>query len=205
MNYLSKQFAEKQARNDLFLYARTVGNLSIKFPVEPEHVAEVLWDTDVCFVEEKYFEGSKIAQADLGSNKIIVGVCDCEQRIRFSTAHEVGHISLHRYLLKAGELDKEKEIFHEYQANAYAASMLMPKELVLKVIERNTGLLDDDEYRIISIAREFDVSRQAARFRLQDMNLVKNNNARRDVERYDKSMQSKREEWFASLSNDKSR
>ncbi|SPZ51266.1 Domain of uncharacterised function (DUF955) [Sarcina ventriculi] len=89
------------------------------------------------------------------------------QRIRFSIAHELGHLFLHM-----NYLDEEKwnniEIgtsharntnipYTEYEseANEFAGAFLMPKSEFIKVANEN---IEDNYYNLKNISDEFDVS-----------------------------------------------
>jgi Zn-dependent peptidase ImmA (M78 family) len=85
-------------------------------------------------------------------------------RKRFTVAHEVGHFVLHRNQI--GESLTDDELYRsglstrqEAQANRFAADILMPKDLILKTINR---LGDDPQV----LASEFKVSEAAMRIRL---------------------------------------
>lgn len=67
-----------------------------------------------------------------------------EGRIRFSVAHELGHFYIpeHRQRILAGDLHNSKSDFrsrdpHEEQADEFAASVLMPKELFVQEVNRH--------------------------------------------------------------------
>jgi Zn-dependent peptidase ImmA (M78 family) len=103
-------------------------------------------------------------------------------RQRFSIAHEIGHYTLHRadstlfidqrYFAafrdrgSASGADKR-----ERQANAFAAALLMPSELVLREVEhRHFDLGDEDGLR--GLAEAFQVSVQAMVYRLTNMGVL---------------------------------
>lgn len=96
-------------------------------------------------------------------------------RQRFTVAHELGHFFLH----------PEKDAFVDYrdnkkgamrtprekQANMFAAALLMPRTLLLKdcrALSRE-GLAEDD---IVALARRYQVSDEAMRFRLMNLNVL---------------------------------
>jgi Zn-dependent peptidase ImmA (M78 family) len=104
-------------------------------------------------------------------------------RQRFTIAHEIGHHRLHdsdAYLdgnaslrfrdgTSATGTDRE-----EREANAFAASLLMPSSWVhdrfLQLV-RGRRIIDEDG-AIARLAQQFDVSEQAMRFRLVNLGLV---------------------------------
>ncbi|PDT13963.1 hypothetical protein CO670_25400 [Rhizobium sp. J15] len=87
-------------------------------------------------------------------------------RRRFTIAHELGHYFLHRHL---GNFE-DKAIFRrdqqanprEYEANEFAARLLMPEDRFLMVKQ---------EYgdNVSAIAREFGVSELATQFRIDNV------------------------------------
>lgn len=127
---------------------------------------------------------------------ILVNKGHSANRKRFSIAHELGHLILHDEV-DTGDLDGERmfidrqiRVYHrvgeasspiykqdgsltdevqEREANAFAASLLMPAHHVTRAaLERDLF----DELSVASLARTFDVSEQAMSIRLQQLRLV---------------------------------
>lgn len=117
-------------------------------------------------------EGGK---AKIGYNRL-----QSENRQRFTVAHEFGHYFLHSksdtifinhnnktlyrdFESSTGEVQKERE------ANAFAAAILMPEELIKKAIKKSTttgiGLIDE-------LAKKFKVSSQAMSIRLSNLGIM---------------------------------
>src|ERR1051326_291633 len=103
-------------------------------------------------------------------------------RQRFSIAHEIGHYALHR---ADSSLFIDQRYFaafrdrrsasgadqRERQANAFAASLLMPSALVLRELEhRHFDLGDEDGLR--GLAEVFQVSVQAMVYRLTNIGVL---------------------------------
>lgn len=103
-------------------------------------------------------------------------------RQRFSIAHEIGHYVLHR---ADSSLFIDQRYFaafrdrrsasgadrRERQANAFAASLLMPSDLVLREVEhRRFDLGDEDGLK--GLAEAFQVSVQAMVYRLTNMGVL---------------------------------
>jgi Zn-dependent peptidase ImmA (M78 family) len=104
-------------------------------------------------------------------------------RQRFTIAHEIGHHRLHdsdAYLdgnstlrfrdgTSATGTDRE-----EREANAFAASLLMPAPWVqdrfIRLVGRRRAIDEGDA--IAQLAQRFDVSEQAMRFRLVNLGLI---------------------------------
>lgn len=96
-------------------------------------------------------------------------------RQRFTVAHELGHFFLH----------PEKDAFVDYrdnkkgamrtprekQANMFAAALLMPRTLLAKDCRAlmREGFGDDD---VVALARRYEVSDEAMRFRLINLHLI---------------------------------
>lgn len=113
------------------------------------------------------------------NNSFTIGVNTNEgdQRQRFSIAHELGHFYLHRDLLKPGGKHADRLFggganplgplsrLHERQANQFAAETLLP-EFAVKRMWR--GMIGDVDL----IARQFQVSRVATRWRLVNLGLA---------------------------------
>ena len=99
-------------------------------------------------------------------------------RQRFSIAHELGHLQLHRNVVVAGvHVDKEIPVLMrdakasfgtdkiEIEANRFAAELLMPRSLLEQTLTERT--LDiNDEKSIEVIAQRFKVSKQAMSHRI---------------------------------------
>jgi Zn-dependent peptidase ImmA (M78 family) len=194
MNYLGKQFAISQAESDLLAFMQKIGQNC--FPVDPAFVADVLWGTGVIYLNEGELEGDALAFALLEENQIVIEECGYEPRNRFSTAHEVGHISLHRHLSKLGEIKERYLKFCEFQADAYASTLLMPRLAVLHFMNTETGMLESDSDKIFLVKDYFYVSAESARIRLEELNLNQNPNMHKQVAVYEKGQQLEREFWF---------
>lgn len=79
-----------------------------------------------------------------------------QNRFRFSLAHEIGHLVLHRNLFDEypinsieewksfiTEVPEEQYKFIEYQANEFAGRLLIPRKALMKEIEECLGLIED--------------------------------------------------------------
>ena len=135
-----------------------------------------------------------------------------EHRYRFTMGHECGHDIYHTQyfgyapdqmsLLEDREpmikcrivntnSNKKPAVWDdkstmEWQANYFASALLMPKPMVIKVIEdddknfKNVVFRGFDisnyDIKVILISRKFNVSEEAARYRLQGLGLIGNSN-----------------------------
>lgn len=100
-------------------------------------------------------------------------------RQRFTIGHELAHHELHpEHLREQVHVDKTFRVMMrddlaaqgvdplEVQANAFAAELLMPHELIKEFV--GAGLDLDDDARLDAMARKFRVSTSALRYRLGD-------------------------------------
>ena len=101
---------------------------------------------------------------------IYVNQNDIPQRQRFTISHEIGHIILHH---QVGEGEFKMVDYRgannsydqkEWEANAFASALLMPKD---KAISVWNNLYDVDDF-----ANTFKVSKLAASIRLQNLGLI---------------------------------
>ena len=98
-------------------------------------------------------------------------------RQRFTIAHEIGHFILHSKL-KSIFIDKTPkvmfrnsesssgELYQEREANAFAAALLMPKDLINNELEKLESDFDNPTKKL---AAKFNVSEQAMSFRLANL------------------------------------
>jgi Zn-dependent peptidase ImmA (M78 family) len=109
---------------------------------------------------------------------ILVNKLNAPIRQRFTVAHEIGHFVLHpgdafvdfRDTRSSTGLDR-----HEREANRFAADLLMPEEWVYEafkevVLEAKPRASTDDS--ILMLAKRFDVSAEAMRFRLVNLGVL---------------------------------
>jgi Zn-dependent peptidase ImmA (M78 family) len=106
-------------------------------------------------------------------------------RQRFTIAHEIGHLELHRNLISATvHVDKQFPVqfaglnrdatsatgteLVEIEANQFAAELLMPTAFLIQALE-NKPFDIDDEGPLDELAKKFRVSRQALEFRIRNL------------------------------------
>jgi Zn-dependent peptidase ImmA (M78 family) len=170
---MSEHAAREQAR-------ALVEKLGLKAPPVPvEKLAKALGVR----VEYNPFDDELSGMAFVRDGKPIIGVNATHHpnRQRFTIAHELGHVLLHRSRLEAAVLvDKSKNFIPrdpmsaegtdpvEVQANAFASELLMPAKLVRQVLSESTRDLHDDDY-LIALAKRFRVSLAALQFRLEKL------------------------------------
>lgn len=99
---------------------------------------------------------------------IAISPFQSEQRKAFTIAHELGHLFLHMgFQINPFLWERQNETIYkrfgaseqEYQANEFAASLLMPKELYRDILNKS---LDGNRVNISKVADFFNVSITAA-------------------------------------------
>jgi Zn-dependent peptidase ImmA (M78 family) len=112
----------------------------------------------------------------------IIGVYSLHHPIRqrFTIAHELGHLELHRQMITVNvHVDKSfpalmrdskaatgTELI-EIQANQFAAELLMPRTLVEQSLAGRQFDIEDDK-PLEELARKFRVSKQAVEYRIRN-------------------------------------
>lgn len=102
---------------------------------------------------------------------IFINYTHPQGRQRFTIAHEIAHFVLHRDLIGDGVSDdalyrSKLNEWYETQANRLAADILLPANLVREAYKRD-GLKS-----FAALATRFDVSVDAIRIRLRELNLA---------------------------------
>ena len=111
----------------------------------------------------------------------IVGVntLHAPTRQRFTLAHELAHIELHRHELEyavhvdRGSLRRDALAAEgvdpiEIEANTFAAELLVPTEFLISALEGRSVDLEDDK-AVMALAKRFRVSDAAMRYRLNSL------------------------------------
>lgn len=121
------------------------------------------------------------------NNRAVIGYNSEESivRQRFTMAHEIGHFVLHcdknaknqlfvDSIMYRKNFSSESEKRREMQANTFAASLLMPRKLVVtnfdELVETGGNLTDEDI--IYELSSLFKVSSIAMTYRLINLNLL---------------------------------
>ncbi len=117
--------------------------------------------------------------------KITIGYNQNESRVRkrFTIAHELGHFELHRNQSNLF-VDKNFKLYRsqasanttlsqkmEKEANAFAAALLMPEQLVKKEVDQIEIDLGNEE-AIKKLSKIFDVSTTAMYFRITNLGFM---------------------------------
>lgn len=109
-----------------------------------------------------------------------------EHRWRFTIAHEIGHLVMHKNtnklfiekvhrpmdnVLYRNSNSSTGEYIQEREANAFAAALLMPRAKVREMVNQ-IGSVQDTEQLIAKLVEEFNVSEQAMRIRLTNLGII---------------------------------
>ncbi len=105
-----------------------------------------------------------------------------QNRKRFSVAHEIGHYFLHPFEESYIDYDfrvqardeKSSQGTHrqEIEANAFAAELLMPEDVLRSEIKLPLNV-NEDEVEVRRLAKRFRVSQQAMTHRLTNLGLLR--------------------------------
>jgi Zn-dependent peptidase ImmA (M78 family) len=148
-------------------------------PVPVERIAKKLG----VVVQYAPFDDELSGMAFLKEGVAFIGINSNQHpnRQRYTLAHELAHICLHRWHLEAGVhvdqgsvnslrrdlVSAEGTNALEREANAFAAELLMPAKLLAGALDERMLDLDDD--RLLALAKRFKVSLMALQYRLQRM------------------------------------
>lgn len=126
------------------------------------------------------FDGELSGMAFIKNGQAMIGVnsLHAPTRKRFTLAHELGHVILHRHVLEAEGVHVDKGVLRrdtlasqgtddrEIEANNFAAELLIPEPLLAAALDERTLDLEDDE-AVQALAKRFNVSPSALVYRIQ--------------------------------------
>lgn len=152
-------------------------------PARVEQLAEALGFQ----IARHRFDGPESGFALRDGKRSIIGVNiqTSRRRQRFTIAHELGHLLMHegrpltvdQAVLRVdlrNEVSSMATDLQEIEANTFAATLLMPEEVVLDyttvLMRSNTEISRDD--LITKLARTFDVSVEAMGYRLISLGIL---------------------------------
>lgn len=122
-------------------------------------------------------DGCSAMDPATGAPYVLINSDKPRVRRRFTIAHEIGHLALGHLL--GGQVIVDETVggksFHERQANAFAAGLLMPKEGVRggwRRVEERLGEKPGPLAWIAWLAASLGVSEQAAAYRLANLRLI---------------------------------
>ncbi len=144
-------------------------------PVDIEGLADDL-GVEVVF-EDMEDEVSAMLLIEEGEANAVINSEHHPNRQRFSLAHELGHFMLH--VSDDNQLFVDRSFFRnqsssigesqqEIEANAFAAALLMPRQL----IDESLPADDDIEIDVDDLAEEFEVSEHAMTIRLINLDYI---------------------------------
>ncbi|SDO58025.1 protein of unknown function [Paenibacillus sp. yr247] len=168
---MSVRSAEKRAEQILSEFG------IVRPPINLESIAKEL----KVHIQYESFDGELsgilIRNEELGEYIIGVNKEHADNRKRFTIAHEIGHFLLHegnetyidtsiRYNFRDSDSSQGTNM-DEMEANAFAASLLMPEDMIEEYIKNHHGYIDyNDDKEIKKMAETFQVSVQALMIRL---------------------------------------
>jgi Zn-dependent peptidase ImmA (M78 family) len=170
---------EREARKLLAKYAVTSA------PVPVDRIAE----GEGAQIARHHFDGPESGFILRDGKRTIIGVNTrtSMRRQRFTIAHEIGHFILHEdklivdYAVRVNwrdEVSSQATDQQEIAANAFAAELLMPSDLVFSHLaayaesarSNNESIARDD--LIAQLARTFNVSTEAMGYRLINLGIL---------------------------------
>jgi Zn-dependent peptidase ImmA (M78 family) len=157
-----------------------LGQLSIKSPPAPvEKIAKAL-GAQVRFAP---FDNELSGMVYVKDGLPIIGVNALHHpnRQRFTIAHELGHLELHRDMITTAiHVDKDFPALMrdsnsatgmekiEIEANQFAAALLMPRTMIQQALAGSQFDIDDDG-PMEALAKKFRVSKQALEYRIRNL------------------------------------
>lgn len=150
-----------------------------RVPVPVEDIARL---RDVEIVRQRFPDGDISGMLLREPGHVVIGVNSAHGigRQRFTIAHELGHLELHRgrrlildvpvrvdYRDRTSSLATDRE---EIEANRFAATLLMPESLVMAAT-REAGSRNLEDH-VTLLARRFQVSPEAMSYRLINLGLI---------------------------------
>ena len=145
----------------------------------PVDVGAIARDLDISVNFERLdSDVSGLVLFENGNAKVAINEAHHRNRQRFTLAHEIGHVLLHvkdkdrvfvdRRFFR-NEVSSKGELREEIEANAFAASLLMPEKFVEEHIDSGEGITDVEVFRM---ATKFEVSEQAMTLRLVKLDII---------------------------------
>ena len=110
---------------------------------------------------------------DVEEKQIYINKNDPPNRIRFTIAHELGHHILEhdkgelKVLMRNTKFNGEPI---EQEANVFAANLLAPKDMLVKIMKR-FKLKRKEEFDVELLAKMFGVSKDFMKYRLESLSL----------------------------------
>lgn len=149
------------------------------FPVDVKQLAEAAGAT---IRYDEFDDGlSGFAYQKHGSKFIGINSTESDERQRFTIAHELGHLFMHKQntvnydvgimLFRDSHSSNGTDV-KEIEANNFAAELLMPEEHIRKDVVRMGGIDLEDDEALSNLADKYGVSRRAMIVRLTSLYYV---------------------------------
>jgi Zn-dependent peptidase ImmA (M78 family) len=158
-----------------------LGHYNITSPPVP--VENIALDMGLVIRREPLEEGDVSGLLYQSGTSAMIGVNSQEPptRQRFTIAHELGHFLLHGkqklYVDKGfrihlrDQTSSEATDRQEIEANQFAAELLMPEEMVRRML--GTQMIDiESDADLVEWAKRFEISTQALIFRLANLGII---------------------------------
>jgi Zn-dependent peptidase ImmA (M78 family) len=148
-------------------------------PIDVEGLAR---EAGASVIRQRYERGDISGMLLREPGRVIIGVNSAHApvRQRFTVAHELGHLELHRgralimdvpvrvnFRDHTSSLASDRE---EMEANRFAASLLMPADLVVALARKSK--VHDVDGLIADLAKRFRVSSEAMSYRLVNLGML---------------------------------
>lgn len=129
------------------------------------------------------FEGELSGMVYRQDERVVIGVNSLHHpnRQRFTIAHEIAHMLLHKgkeiHVDKAFRINLRDTVSsqavdrEEIEANTFAAELLMPRQMVIQDL-KGQQIDYEDEEMLKGLAKKYRVSTQAITFRLVNLGLI---------------------------------
>ena len=186
-----KQIGEK-AENFLSKY-----HPSLTLPIPIEEIAESQFNIEIVPVigVKREYDVEASIKSDFSTIFIDYDLyMKHENRTRFTIAHELGHLILHKELFESLKIETTEDLYNlsekisdkeyswlEWQAYSFAGQVLVPKNILFKEIEKRLGRLPKEEtletiFPLVGDLSEiFQVSGEVVVRRLQKEKIIKDN------------------------------
>lgn len=158
-----------------------IAESKLHIEIIPVNKLKNLYDTDGCL--------------DSTLSKIFIDMdlyMKYENRTRFTIAHEIGHLVLHKTYFENLEIHTVEDIYNisdqiseddygwlEYQAYSFAGQVLVPKNVLVSEVEKRLGEIPKEKFlpeKIFSISQDlleiFNVSGEVLSRRLQKAGII---------------------------------
>ncbi|AYR25792.1 ImmA/IrrE family metallo-endopeptidase [Herbaspirillum rubrisubalbicans] len=175
-------------------YLESRKDFDVAAPIDLMAIAKILGvEIDESISMDDMSSVGKISLSEGGRAKIWINPLENSYgpRKRFTLAHELGHYCLHLSESRQSFVDTKTTMnrtesywdVHEYEANTFAAELLMPKRLIIsegnKIIqsykqEHNSEGVPKVQF-IDSLARKLGASTKAMEYRLMNLGIIPKN------------------------------